>query len=72
MSKTPSQGGDGLRGRDQQQGDLRDTKGGALDVRSVSEDALPEGLKRERKGPLGPKGGRRDQTHSSTSEPGKR
>jgi len=67
MSKTPSQGGDGLRGRDQQQGDLRDTKGGAFDVRAGSEDDLPEGLKRERKGPLGPKGGRRSPTHSSAS-----
>jgi hypothetical protein len=42
---TPSkQGGDGLRDRDKSQGDLRDSP--------ASERELPEGLKRERKGPL--------------------
>ena len=72
MSRTPNQGGNGLRGRDQQQGDLRDTRGGTFDVRAVSEDALPEGLKRERKGPLGPKERASGPEPLSTSETGKR
>ena len=71
MSRTPKQRADGLRGRDQQQGDLRDTQGGAFDVGSGREDALPAGLKRERKGPLQPSSGRRDQDGPS-SENGKR
>ena len=45
----PKKDGDGLRGRDQQQGDLRD-EGGDRD--------LPEGLKRDRKGPVSKQGGR--------------
>ena len=48
----PDPGGDGLRGSDKQQGDLRDQKTGGQD--------LPEGLKVERKGPLGPQSGRRE------------
>ena len=32
MSKAPKQGGDGLRGEDQQQGALRDPKGGTYGV----------------------------------------
>jgi hypothetical protein len=62
----------GLRGRDKQQGELRDTVGrtehyprGAqhgAEVRSpkivVEVDALPDGLKRERSGPLNPRSGR--------------
>lgn len=43
--------GHGVRGQDKQQGDLRDQDSGG--------DDLPEGLKRERKGPLGPEQGRR-------------
>ena len=32
MGKEPKQGGDGLRGKDSQQGDLRDTRGGTYGV----------------------------------------
>jgi len=76
----------GLRGDDQRQGDLRDTRGGTYgvtpssrprveEVRTAHQDAqhgadvrpepvvtgsgLPEGLARERKGPLNPSSGRR-------------
>ncbi len=44
MSNEPKQGGDGLHDRDKQQGDLRNA--------SHADRELPEGLKRERKGPL--------------------
>ena len=33
MGKAPKQGGDGLRGQDQQQGALRDTQGGTYGVK---------------------------------------
>jgi hypothetical protein len=46
----PEKHGDGLRGQDQQQGDLRDAKDG--------DHELPEGLKRERKGPVSKQGHR--------------
>jgi hypothetical protein len=46
----PKKEGDGLRGQDQQQGDLRDAQDGDRE--------LPEGLKRERKGPLSKEGRR--------------
>ena len=52
MGDEKKEGGDGLRGQDQQQGDLQDGDSGR---------ELPEGLKRERKGPLGPTTGRREQ-----------
>jgi hypothetical protein len=44
-------GGDGLRGPDKQQGDLRNEESSGRE--------LPEGLKEGRKGPLGPQSGRR-------------
>ena len=44
MSDDPKQGGDGLRGGDKKQGDLRNAP--------HADRELPEGLKRERKGPL--------------------
>jgi hypothetical protein len=53
MDDRPKKTSDGLRGENQQQGDLQDAE--------ESGRELPEGLKRERKGPLGPKGGRRAQ-----------
>ncbi len=46
----PKKDGDGLRGQDHQQGDMRDAEDGDRE--------LPEGLKRERKGPLSKQGGR--------------
>ena len=46
----PKKDGDGLRGQDQQQGDLRDAEDGGRE--------LPEGLKRERKGPVSKQGRR--------------
>ena len=46
----PKKDGDGLRGRDPQQGDLRDVEDGDRE--------LPEGLKRDRKGPGSKQGGR--------------
>ena len=44
MTAGPKQGGEGLHDRDKSQGDLRDAPSAGRD--------LPEGLKRERKGPL--------------------
>jgi hypothetical protein len=56
MTKKPTEKqepGGGLRGHDKAQEDLRNpTDAGA---------ELPEGLERERKGPLGPKQGRRQE-----------
>ena len=46
----PRKDGNGLRGPDQQQGDLQDPKD--------DDRELPEGLKRERKGPLSKQGRR--------------
>jgi hypothetical protein len=51
--KKPDPGGEGLRDHDKTQGDLRNPNG--------ADDELPEGLARERKGPLGPKQGRRQE-----------
>ncbi|MGB9364821.1 MAG: hypothetical protein WCE79_02290 [Xanthobacteraceae bacterium] len=51
MTSSPKQGGDGLRDRDKSQGDLRDSP--------ASDRELPEGLKRERKGPLDNETGRK-------------
>ncbi len=39
---------------------LRDERHGAMDPVTPSESGAPEGLKRERKGPLNPTTGRRD------------
>ena len=44
MADDPKQGGDGLRDGDKKQGDLRNAP--------RADRELPEGLKRERKGPL--------------------
>lgn len=44
MTCQPKQGGDGLRGDDKKQGDLRNAP--------HADRELPEGLKTERKGPL--------------------
>ncbi|MEA2876722.1 MAG: hypothetical protein QOF14_1918 [Hyphomicrobiales bacterium] len=52
MGDDPEQGADGLRDHDKQQGDLQNPK-------EVGRE-LPAGLKRERKGPLGPEHGRRE------------
>ena len=49
--KKPEPGGDGLRDQDKTQGDLRNPQ--------EADRELPEGLERERTGPLGPKQGRR-------------
>ena len=49
--KKPELGGEGLRNHDKTQGDLRNPNEADLE--------LPEGLERERKGPLGPEKGRR-------------
>ena len=49
--KKPELGGEGLRDHDKTQGDLRNPNEADLE--------LPEGLERERKGPLGPEKGRR-------------
>ena len=72
MGRAPKHGGDGLRGRDQKPSDLRDTHGGTFGVGSGSEDALPAGLKQERKGPLDRSSGRRGQDEPSTSKKGTR
>ena len=52
MTASPKQGGDGLRDSDKTQGDLRN------DHRADRE--LPEGLQRERKGPVDKDKGRED------------
>lgn len=53
MSHDPKQGGGGLHDRDKQQGDLQN------DARADRE--LPEGLRRERKGPVDKESGRNDE-----------
>ena len=58
MGDEEKKGGDGLRGRDQQQDDLQDSDSGR---------ELPEGLKRARKGPLNPKTGRHQQNRRETA-----
>jgi len=50
-AREPESDGDGLRGVDKRQGDLRDTETDGQD--------LPQGLRQPRKGPLGPRSGRR-------------
>ena len=52
-AKKPNPGGEGLHDRDKTQGDLRNAK--------EANRELPEGLERERKGPLGPSQGRRQE-----------
>lgn len=51
MSADSKRGGDGLHDRDKQQGDLRNDP--------VADRELPEGLKREHKGPLDKDTGRK-------------
>jgi hypothetical protein len=58
MGDKENKGGDGLRGPDQQQDDLQDSDSGR---------ELPEGLKRERKGPLNPTTGRHRQSPRETA-----
>jgi hypothetical protein len=51
MPEKRTDGGNGLRGKNQEEGDLQDQKDAVRE--------LPEGLKRERKGPLDRNSGRR-------------
>ena len=51
MTTDPKQGGDGLHDRDKSQGDLQNAPN--------AERELPDGLKRERKGPIDKQSGRK-------------
>jgi hypothetical protein len=58
--------GPGLKDQQGRQSDLTDVRGGAADAVTPGADATPEGLQRERKGPLNPSSGR---AQESAQEP---
>jgi hypothetical protein len=64
--------GPGLKDKQGRQSDLTDVRGGAADAVTLAADATPEGLKRERKGPLNPGSGRaQERAKERAKEPAK-